>query len=151
MSGFGIQPAGTTSAGFGAPSRGAEEGGVILRDVNTGASFGSRSIDPRTGDYVMDENGRLVGMNNVRQLVELAVLNAAPALGAIDRLNDSFERAATAVLTDACEPIVRQGLIAIVGVRGVRIGVRGGLRQGQAIYEFLWRDLTTDSEERTTI
>lgn len=151
MSGAGFQGAGTTSAGFGAPSRGAEEGGVILRDEATGASLTGRRLDPRTGDYVVDENGRLLGMPTVQQLVQLAVMNSAAALQQIDRLNDGFERAATAVLTTACGPIVQQGLIAVIGVRNVRLGVRGGLAQGQAVYQFLWRDLTTNTEQGTPI
>lgn len=151
MSGIGLQGAGTTSAGFGSPTRGAEEGGVILRDVKTGASFTGRQIDPRSGDYVLDENGRLLGMSTVQQLVQLAVMNAAPALQEIERLDDGFERAASAILTTACAPIVQQGIIAVIGVRGTRLGVRGGLKQGQALYSFLWRDLTTGTEQGTPI
>lgn len=151
MTGFGRQGAGTTSAGFGSPSRGSEEGGVVLRDTQTGASFGSRKIDPRTGDYELDENGRLVGMPNTRQLVLLAVLAAKPELARIDRLSASFERAASAVLTEHCKPIVDQGAIQVLGVSNVRMGVRGGLGQGQAIYKFRWRDLTTNTEQSTDI
>lgn len=151
MSGIGLQGAGTTSAGFGSPSRGSEEGGVILRDTATGASFGGRQINPKTGDYVMDANGRLLGMDNIQQLMQLAVMNAAPALMEIDRLNDAFPRAATAILTVACEPIVRQGLVEVIGVQEVRQGVRGGLRQGQAIYRFAWRDLTTNLEHENPV
>jgi hypothetical protein len=151
MAGIGLQSAGTTSAGFGSPTRGTEEGGVILRDESTGASFGGRKIDPRTGDYEMDENGRLLGMPNVQQLVQLVVMNAAPELGEIDRLNDGFSKAATAILSAACAPIVAQGFIEVLGVRDVRIGVRGGLKQGQAIYKFLWRDLTASVDRETDI
>ncbi len=151
MSGFGYQPAGTSSAGFGAPTRGAEDGGVILRDAATGASFGGRQINSNTGDYVMDANGRLLGMNNVQQLVQLAVMNSAEALQSIDRLDDSFDKQSGAILAAACQTIVNRGLIEVIGVRDVQLGERGGLRQGQALYRFLWRDLTTGTEEKTPI
>lgn len=151
MSGAGLQGAGTTSAGFGSPTRGTEEGGAILRDETTGASFGGRKIDPSTGDYVLDENDRLVGMNNIQQLVMLAVLNAAPALQDIDRLTDGFDRAASAILSNECQSLVDQGLIEVIGVRDVRLGARGGLKQGQAVYKFLWRDLTTSTDQESPI
>jgi hypothetical protein len=151
MAGIGLQPAGTSSAGFGSPSRGAEEGGVILRDTLTGASFGGRKLDPKTRDYELDDNGRLLGMPNVQQMVMLAIMGAADELQSIERLNDGFERAAYAILSAACAPIVQQGLIETIGVRGLRMGVRGGLGQGQAMYQFLWRDLTTNTEGQTPI
>jgi hypothetical protein len=151
MSGFGLQPAGTSSAGFGSPTRGASEGGVTLRDTFTGDSFGGRQINPKTGDYVLDANGRLLGMSNVQQLVQLAVMNAGPALQEIDRITDSFAQEAGAILAAAVAPIARQGFIAVVGVQDVRLATRDGLRQGQAQFAFLWRDLTTDTEQRTAI
>lgn len=151
MAGFGLQPAGTSSAGFGSPTRGAEEGGVILRDEATGASFGGRKIDPRTGDYVLDNNGRLLGMQNVQQRVMLLVLDAGPDLAAIDKLTEGFERAATAILTAKLEPLVREGVIQVLGVRDVRMGTAGGLKPGQAIYKLFWRDLSTNIEHRTEI
>jgi hypothetical protein len=149
--GIGLQSAGTTSAGFGSPATASEQEGVILRDESTGASFGGRKIDPVSGDYELDSYGRLLGMNNVRQMVMLAVLNSKNELGTIERLNDGFERAATAILTEALQPIVAQGLIEVLGVSEVRLGVRGGLKQGQALYRFRWRDLTTKIEHAEPI
>jgi hypothetical protein len=151
MAGIGLQSAGTTSAGFGSPATAAEQGGAILRNTLTGESMGGRKIDPRTGDYVMDEYGRLEGMPNVRQMVMLAVLNAAPALADIDRLTDGFAKRAEAILANEMTAIVSRGLIRVIGVRDLQMGVRGGLKQGQALYKFLWVDLTTNTENAETI
>lgn len=151
MAGFGAQPFGTSSAGFGVPSRGTETGGAILRDEQTSRSYGGRFLDPKTGDYEMDENGRLLGMPNVQQCVTIAVLNAREDLARIDRLNDGFVKAANAVLSSRLEPLVREGLIEIRGVTSSRLGVRGGLRQGQAAYVFEWVDRTTNEERETEV
>lgn len=149
MTGFGSQPAGVSPAGFGAPSQADPDSSVVLPDASVGGSHGSRKINPIERDYVLDE-GRLAGMNNVQQLVQLAVTKAEPQLSALDRLDGGFQKAVLAVLTAAVAPLVSQGLIEVVGV-SVRMNESGGLKKGQAVTLFKWRDRTTKEEQSETV
>lgn len=150
MRGAGLQPAGTTPAGFGAPTASSSGSNVVLPDSSTPASHGSRKIHPVTRDYVMNSDGRLEGMNNVQHLVQLAVTNAALQLQEIDRLDGSFERAINSILSAALAPLAQQGLLEVLGV-SVRMNEEGGLKGGQAVTTLRWRDLTTNDEVETHI
>lgn len=148
--GAGIQPAGASPAGFGAPTQTGLGSNVILPDSRVGGSHGSRKIHPVTRDYVMNDEGRIEGMNNVQQLVQLAVTNAEPALMELDKLDSSFEKGVLAILSTAVAPLVEQGLVEVVGVT-VRMNKEGGLKPGQAVTKFNWRDRTTNEERSETV
>lgn len=145
--GAGFQPAGSSPAGFGAPTQTGLGSNVVLPDSRVGGSHGSRKIHPVTRDYVMNDEGRIEGMNNVQQLVQLAITNAEPELQKLDRLDSAFQKGVLAILSAAVAPLVEQGLIDVVGV-SVRMNEEGGLKPGQAVTKFNWRDRTT-SEERS--
>lgn len=147
--GAGLQPAGSSHAGLGQVVPSVTPGGALLASDDGSEVYGSRMIDPRSKDYVMAPNGRLLGMKNINQLVQLAVMNAGPKLDEIDRLNDGFENAASAILSAACAPLVAQGLIEVIGVRRTWMSERDGLRQGQAVVRFCWRDVSTGAERFT--
>lgn len=150
MAGAGFQPAGATPAGFGAPTQTGLGSNVVLPDAAIGGSHGSRNINPETLDYVFTDEGRLSGMNNVRQLVQLAITNAAPQLQALDRLDGGFQKGMLAILSAAVAQLVAQGFIAVVGVT-VKMNAAGGLTQGQAVTLFKWRDLTTNEEVEVSV
>jgi hypothetical protein len=150
MRGIGFQPAGASPAGFGAPTQTGLGANVVLPDVTVGGSHGSRKINPVTRDYVLTDDGRLEGMNNVQQLVQLAVTKAALKLQDIDRLDNGFESAVLSVLTGAVQSLVTQGLIEVLGV-SVRMNAADGLQPGQAATVFRWRDLTTTEEQATPV
>lgn len=143
--GAGFQPAGASAAGFGAPTQTGLGSNVVLPDSSVGGSHGSRKIHPVTRDYVMNDEGRIEGMNNVQQLVQLAVTNAEPELQKLDRLDSAFKKGVLAILSAAVAPLVAQGLIEVVGV-SVRMNEEGGLKRGQAVTVFNWRDRTTNEE-----
>jgi len=156
MSGAGTQPAGTTSAGYGEPSTATEVGGAFLRDTKTGKSLGARKVDPHTRNYVMDANGRILGVNSVRAAVQLSlhtergsavVQDMGHRLREIERITPSTERQILAALTAAVQPLIAQGLIEVVGFKNFRAGDdKNGMRRGAVYGRFLWRDLTTDQE-----
>jgi hypothetical protein len=120
-----------------------------LPDSLVVGSQGSRRIDPLTKDYVFTD-GQLAGMNNVQQLVYLAIANAAPEFQKLDKLDASFEKGVRAALTAALAPLVAQRVVEITGVQ-VRMNAAGGLKPGQAVTTLLWRDLTTNEEQSETI
>jgi hypothetical protein len=150
MRGFGLQPAGVSPAGFGAPSQTGLGSDVVLPDESVGGSHGSRKINPITRTYVLNEDGRISGMNNVQQLVQLAITKAETRLADIDRLDAGFKNQMLAVLTAAVASLVSQGIIEVVGV-SVRANSADGLKQGQAATVFKWRDRTTKEEFGTPV
>ncbi len=161
MSGAGIQSAGTTPAGFGTSADAQEFGGAFLRNTRNGTSFAARKIDPRTRDYVIDANGRQLGMNQIKQAVQISVQTERGSsvvqdlghrLATLDRITPNFERRILSILTEAVKPLVDQGLIEVIGFRGFATGnARNGLQRGAVYGRFLWKDLTTSQEHEELI
>lgn len=149
MSGVGFQPAGVSPAGYGAPLQSSYVAAPVLADSVNQSSFGSRRIDPLARDYVLEE-GQVLGMDNIRHLVQLAVTKAEPQLRELDRLDSSFAKGVRAILAAAIAPLAAQRLVEFVDV-SVRMNAAGGLQPGQAVVTMRWRDLTTNEERSETI
>jgi len=154
MSGFGSQPFGSTPYGLGTPAVAAELGGKVLRNEQNGESTGSRRIDPVTGDYVLDDNGRILGMDDVKHLVFMAVAtdkgsSAMRQLGhelrRIDRITSNFTRRVDSTLRAAVQHLVNRELIEVVGTE-VQV-----IRPGVAFARLRWRDLETGLEDETIV
>lgn len=154
MSGFGSQPFGSSPYGIGTPATAPEQGGALLRDTATGQTQGSRKIDPFTRDYVLDENGRLLGVGNIKQLVQLAVSTTrgtaamrrlGQTLREIDRVSPNFQRRVDHALREAVQHLVNDDLIEVVGTE-VEI-----LRPGVAFARLRWRDLETNTEDEELV
>jgi hypothetical protein len=156
MSGAGIQAAGTTSAGFGTPSTATVPEGAFLRDTKTGRSLGARQIDPNTRDYVLDTNGRILGVNYVRHVVQMsvhtergssAVQEMGHRLRTIQRITPNIEQQILTTLTEAVQSLINQGLIEVIGFTHFVAGDGvNGLNRGAVYGRFQWRDLTTNLE-----
>ncbi len=152
MSGYGSQPYGSSPFGIGEAPHAVVPGGAVLRVPSTGASSGSRAVDPKTRDYILDANGRALGMNDVQQLVELAVQTTKNSsamnslgqrLGDITVIGDNIERQVRTLLEEALVHLTSTNIIAIVSVTVSRLhpgAIRGELR---------WRDLTTQHDHAT--
>ncbi len=160
MSGFGVQPAGTSPAGWGTPDLADIPGGAVLRDPATGKSLGSRKIDSRSRDYELDENGRILGEADVRHLVRMALTTVRDSsvlrsfglnTTGMSRITGDFERRLLGAVTDAVRHLVTGGQIEVLGISQYRAGVNGGLREGQVYARFRWRDLTTSQEHEELI
>ena len=134
MSGFGVVPYGTSPFGLPNASVATLSGGVLLTDPSTGNSTGSRAIDPATGDYVVDSNGRVSGMDDIRQLVLLRVKTTAGSstvttlgnsLRSIDRITSNISNRVDSLLREAVKDLVDAGLIVVTDttVEVVRPGV----------------------------
>ena len=161
MAGVGIAGAGLTPAGFGTPPTAAVPEGAFLRNEKTGASLGARRIDPHTRDYVLDDNGRILGVNYVRSVVQMSVhteVNSAVVqsmghrLRTIDRITPNIEQQILTILTEAVQPLINQGLIEVVGFRNFVAGDDlNGLKRGAVYGVFEWRDLTTKTKHQEYI
>jgi hypothetical protein len=146
--GLGRSPLGTGPYGYGTPDPAPATGGEALTGDN-GRRFGSRRIDPVTGQYVYDEWGRAVGAPDMHQMVYLAAKttlgNAVdPTLGndvqSIKDITDNHAQQVEAKLRAALEHLTSDGRIAIVGVETRRTG------ETRTATVLRWRDLTTGSE-----
>lgn len=151
MSGFGSQPFGSTPYGIGQPADVDPNGGKILADEFTGESRGSRRLDPRSKDYLVDSFGRIRGMPNVQQLVLLAVSTELGSssvrelgqeLKKIERITNTFARRAASTMGAALQPLVDQGLIEVQSVTSTI------LANGRAAIRVTWKELTENAEPR---
>jgi hypothetical protein len=151
MSGFGKQGFGSTPWGVGMPATAPIPGGVLLRNPSTGESMGSRSIDPAKRDYVLDVDGRALGMASTQQLVLMAVStvkrsSAVASLGAEqnqDVITDSFERDAQAMYGDALADLVNRKIIVIIAIEAQL------LKAGTVYVRVRWLDVATGQEHLT--
>ncbi len=160
MSGAGIQPAGTSSAGIGAPIEGNPQDGVVFEGLD-GTSNGSRYIDQRTRDFVMNADGRAQGMPNAAHLVQVAItteLNSSAMTGLgqelkkLDRITPNFQKRVLSVLTQALQHLINAKIIEVVGFVDYKSSQTDpGLSPGRVYGRLLWRDLTTRGEPRETI
>ena len=71
--GAGIQPAGTSPAGYGTPTLATVSEGSAMID-EYGHLVGSRKIDSVTKQYVFNSDGFIQGENDVRHLVKLCIM-----------------------------------------------------------------------------
>lgn len=141
--------------GVGTPAVLQDTGGKVLSNPYYGNREGSRKIDPRTRDYVLDSTtGRILGMTNPQQLVYLAVSTTRGSsavqalgheLGKIDRISANFTRRVDGALRAAVQHIVDRGLIEVVAIE-VQV-----LRPGQGFARLRWRDTATGHEEETLV
>lgn len=155
MSGAGLQPAGTSSAGIGAPLAGNPQSGVVFQGQDS-ASNGSRYIDPHTRDYVINSDGRIAGTPNVPHLVQFAITternsSAVRSIGQelrkLDRITPNFEKRVLSVLTDALQPLIDARLVEVVGFASFKSSSTDkGVSSGRVYGRLLWRDLTTGGE-----
>jgi len=150
--GAGVCPAGTSAAGYGVPDAGTSPNSAIFPDPLTGLPQTGRSVNSATGDYTFTADGRTQGMATVPQLVYLAVKtvfgSAALSPGAIQPLGvdisnvqeqgPNFERQISSALATALSPLVRQGLVTILGLKLLPVDNPDGV----APY-LTWRDNTT--------
>jgi len=153
MSGAGLQKAGRTTAGYGTSPDATTFGGGFLRDEITGETLGARLIDPRSRTFVLDENGRILGMSTVRHAVLIAVhtvqnSSAVRGLGnrlsSIQRIGPNIERQVFSILSEALRPLVQAGMVEVLGFSQFVAGdSKNGMLAGAVFGRLKWRDLTT--------
>lgn len=152
MSGFGSQPFGSSPYGIGTPAVAEASGGKILRNASTGKSTGSLLIE--NGNYVFDDNGRLLGMDDVKQLVYLAVRTTkgssamrelGQTLRKIDRITSNIERRVDATLREAVKHLVDKQLVEVTSVTVEHV------REGVVIARMAWRNLLTGDADTESV
>ena len=162
MAGAGNQGAGASSAGGGTPATASVPSGAFLFDPWTKASHSARKVDPHTRDYVLDKgSGRIVGVNYVRAAVQMsihtvkrssAIWEMGHDLPSIQRIAPNIEKQILSTLTDALGPLIRLGLVEVVGFTQFKVGDGvNGLNRGAVFGRLEWRDLTTGLEHTEVV
>jgi hypothetical protein len=158
--GAGACPAGSSSAGYGVPDQGNNPQNAIFPDPRTGLPLTGRNINSATNDYTFTSDGRTQGMPTVNQLVYLAVKTVrgsaalSPSalqplgldLSKAQEIGPDFERQISAALASALSPLVRQGLITIVGLTWLPVDNPDG-----AAPWLQWQDNTTGRTFNTSV
>lgn len=136
MSGAGFSAAGFSPAGFGDIDELPAPATENLVDAK-GVQRNARAINPATGQYVLNADGRFQGMARVEQLVVLLV--RAMTLPAGD-VTSNMKLQLQTLLAKTLAPLVTQGLITILDV------VPYLEQPSRARAALKYRDLTTDQE-----
>ncbi len=145
--GAGFSAAGFSPAGFGDIDTAAAPASDNLVDAN-GAQQTARAIDPATGQYILNADGRAQGMPRTRQLVLLrikTVLNSSVVkdLGMRKQSEDRsaiVDRRIQANLADALADLVKLGMVEILS----NDVTNDSPSRDRAILR--WKDLTTGQE-----
>lgn len=145
--GAGFSAAGFSPAGFGDVDSAPAPATNNLIDAN-GIQQTARAIDPTTGDYVLNANGRAQGMPRSSQLVLLRIktrlgTSTVASLGTRDQGGDRSivaDRRLRADLAAAVDDLVQAGIIQLIA-----IDVNAELTtRDRALLR--WRDLATGQE-----
>jgi len=153
--GAGAASAATTLGGYGDVDTSSAPTTTLLIDEN-GIQRDARKIDASTGQYVFDDDGRLIGMHSIAQMMQLAahtvrgsaaVKDLGQTFGDIKVLGAGLQRQVENAVAVAFEPLVRQKLVRI---DGVTVTKKDPPTTG-AFIVVRWTDLTTGLEQQTTL
>lgn len=134
--GAGFSAAGFSPAGFGDVDQLPSPATENLVDAK-GVQQNARAIDPVTGQYVLNADGRFQGMPRVEQLVVLLVrAMQMPSGDVTPNMNLQLKTLVTSTLA----PLVNEGLVAILDV------VSYLEQPSRARAALKYRDLTTGRE-----
>lgn len=153
MTGFGNSAMGTSPFGVGTPITSAEPPTALVRAGL--ARPGCRYLDPRTRDYVHDDNTRqLAQMPPVRQRVLLALLTlkgsstVLPRMGVAmpRKISESFDTEVRhAVLAALYQLTTVERVARVNAIRAERLSPAG-----RVLVEVEFTDLTNDEDDRVT-
>jgi phage gp46-like protein len=109
----------------------------------------TRLIDPLTGDYVFNNDGRIVGGNGIQQMVYLAMktirgscaeTDLGQTLSNIKVIGNNYATLVKNEVNKALKPLVDQKKIEIIDIQVSRAG------SNKSIINVKWRDLETLAE-----
>ena len=144
--GAGLCPAGSSAAGFGVPTVATSPINVPFPDAQTGRTQGGYQVGLTSGDYSFTSDGRVVGVANVKSLVQHAITttfgsSAVPNFGLQLPGGDKtsgYKQRIESRLRNALAGLVAQNLIQIVSVSVADMPNNSA----GTIGTLTWRDLT---------
>lgn len=155
MSGFGSDTIGVGPYGLGTPTSATDtSAGKIYRDEKTGSSLGSRKINPITRQYEFDSYGRIVGMPDVQQMVQIALSTEARSsviaelgheLNLIESFTPNHEQTVRSTIERALSDLIKRKLVRLDSVKVERFNTSG------AIITVNWTDLTTGLAQTSAV
>lgn len=150
MGGFGSNAAGSSFSGVATPQTSDGPSGGLFLDATTGRTLNCRKLDPVTGDYLYNADGRAEGDSSMSQIVQLAITTAigtSSVLGfgedrsSIDKITDDYQQRSFVSVQAALQRYIDAGLVALLSVETEQLSDRRVQRR------IRWRDLTTGSEQ----
>jgi hypothetical protein len=152
FTGAGLSQFGTSYAGYGTPTTTNPVNKTILIG-NYGIAGQTRFINPITGDYEFNANGRIIGGNGIQQLVYLALVtvrgsSAMLTLGQsftnIQVIGSNYITFVKGEVNKALKDLIDQKKIELVDVTVDTSNTTSRIR-------IKWRDLATGTELTNTI
>lgn len=151
--GAGFSPFGSSYAGYGVPASSTLPNTTVLISSTFGVPGQTRFIDPVTGDYVFNANGRIIGGNAIQQMVYLAIKTVKGSCAVTD-LGQSFSKVQTIganyitlvknEVNNALKYMIDNRLIQLIDVVVSQQGT-------QARIQIKWKDIATNTENINTI
>ena len=132
--GFGVAPYGISSFGFGSPATATPPTGTILTG-SQGRVYSSRAIGTdidNRGQYVVGDDGRVLGMPDGRQMVLLAYTTVygsaadgtlGQRLGNLRKIGDDAQATVEALAREPVAALISRGIVRFDGVDVRRIGL----------------------------
>lgn len=153
MSGAGSSRAGTAPYGVGTPAAAPIPGGRNRERIIDNRVTNSRYIDPVTKDYVMNADGRWVGVDGVRGAMHIAVATVRNSsaflmgheLDKIRTIGPAIDKEIEATFRTGCAHLTDAKLAEILSVTTVRV------KDGALRIRLSWKDLTTTKIESTEL
>lgn len=153
MTAGGSNPGGASPAGAGLPVPGAPLADKLLID-KSGNQANAVYINPTTGRYEFDANGRVIGMNGIQQEVLLAlktVLDSSVvggfghSLASVKDFTSDVDKRVDTIIREALQHLVTDKKISIESVVLTKLGTSRGMLR------VTWRDLVTGNKNITAI
>jgi len=142
---------GNNYAGYAVPSPSSANTNVLISNNNKPGQ--TRFIDPNTGDYVFDDNGRIVGGNAIQQMVYLAIKTIRGSSAVAD-LGQSFSNVKTigANYITLVKNEVNKSLKYMIDNKLIQlIDVVVNQQGTQAQIQIKWKDIATGTDYTNNI
>lgn len=150
--GFGFFPFGASPFGYGQPGKAGVSNSPIYQKSD-GKEGTARFIDPYSRDYVLTDNGRFLGADEVEQAVYLA-LTTAKGSSVLSDLGQSFTNLQIAGenLQRRVEDEVNVALNDLIQAEMIElIAVSAQYQNNRLTVKVEWRDVASDSPKETTV
>jgi hypothetical protein len=144
--GAGLCPFGTSIAGYGSVAEADNTKHTLYLDSNN-SQQNCRAIDPKTGDYMLDDNDQFMGMTNIQQKVLLALTtmrnssiqnNLGINLSNIQVIGRNFDYLIRNEINNALKDLINNKEILL-------LDIKISTKNNKALINILWKDLTTNT------
>lgn len=150
--GFGLAPWGTSIFGYGATDQLTSDKTPVYQKAD-GTPGTARLIDLATGDYVLSETGRFVGVDEVEQAVYLRLFTMKGSsilaglgqdISSLKVMGENIQRKVEDAVNVALNDLIQAEMVEVVSV-SVEV------EKNRLAYVVEWRDVESDSLKETAV